>query len=186
MSDDSLIILDRDGVINQDSADYIKSPQEWIPLPGSIEAIARLSQAGFRIAVASNQSGLAREYFDEYTLAAIHEKMHTLVEAAGGHIEGIFLCPHAPDAGCHCRKPATGLLLQIEEEFATSVAGVWFIGDSSKDLECGLAMGCRPALVLTGKGEETRQQLSPEQIGQISIFADLWTATEAILNAGTA
>ena len=181
MTRQPFIILDRDGVINEDSENYIRSPEEWIPIPGSIEAIAELSRAGYRVVLATNQSGIGRGYFDEYTLGQMHEKLHQLVEDQGGSISGIFLCPHTPDADCHCRKPATGMLEQIEAEFGESLRGSWFIGDSKKDLDCGFAHGCRPGLVLTGKGPVTHEQLDDAQRDAISIFPNLRAAANHIL-----
>jgi D-glycero-D-manno-heptose 1,7-bisphosphate phosphatase len=150
-----LLILDRDGVINEDSPDFIKSPDEWIPIPGSIEAIARLNRAGFVVTVASNQSGLARGLFTAGTLASIHQKMLQQVADAGGEIAGIFICPHGPDDGCECRKPRPGLYRQVARAFARDLAGVPIIGDSLRDLEAAIAVGARPILVLTGKGKAT-------------------------------
>ena len=155
----TVIVLDRDGVINLDSDDYIKSPEEFIPIAGSLEAIASLSQAGYRLAVATNQSGLARGLFDEYQLARIHQKLLSMVEDQGGIIEGIFFCPHAPQDGCNCRKPATGLLQQIESEFGESIQGAYFVGDSLRDLEAAHSYGCEPALVRTGNGATTESRL---------------------------
>ena len=147
-----LIILDRDGVINFDSAAYIKSPAEWKPIPGSPEAIARLNQAGYRVVVATNQSGVGRSLFDMDTLNAIHEKMHKTVAAAGGRIDAVFYCPHAPDEGCHCRKPEPGLLEQIAQRYGlSSLAGVPYIGDSLRDMQAAAAAGCAPHLVCTGR-----------------------------------
>lgn len=151
-----LVMLDRDGVINQDSDQYIKSPAEWKPIKGSIEAIARLTQAGWRIVVATNQSGIARGLFDTSTLNAIHDVMHKAVVQAGGRIEAIFFCPHAADAGCDCRKPKPGMLLAIERRLNIPLPGVHFVGDSLKDLQTAVAAGARPVLVLTGKGKKTR------------------------------
>ncbi|MDT8398397.1 MAG: D-glycero-beta-D-manno-heptose 1,7-bisphosphate 7-phosphatase [Pseudomonadales bacterium] len=176
-----LIILDRDGVINQDAADYIKSPEEWQAIPGSIQAISLLSQAGFMVMVVTNQSGLGRGYFNEVDLANMHTLMHALVEDAGGQIAGVFYCPHRPDEGCHCRKPETGLLKQIEAEFGLSVKDAFYIGDSAKDLDCALAAGCRPVLVKTGKGAETLALLGAEQLKKILVFDDLLNATRQIL-----
>lgn len=176
-----LVIIDRDGVINEDSDHYIKSADEWCPIPGSIEAIAALSKAGYKIAVATNQSGISRGLFDEATLAEMHEKLHTLVEAQGGRIDGIFICIHHPDDNCQCRKPRTGLLEQIEEEFGMALGQCWFIGDSEKDLDCALAKGCQPVLVLTGKGQGTLTGLSPEKKAQCHLFNDLRTAGAALL-----
>jgi len=151
-----LIILDRDGTINQDSDQYIKSPSEWKPLPGSLEAIARLTQAGWRIVVATNQSGIARGLFDMSTLNAIHAELHRAVNLAGGRIDAIFFCPHAADANCQCRKPKPGLLREIAARMDVELAGVPMAGDSLRDLEAAAAVGARPYLVLTGKGKKTR------------------------------
>jgi D-glycero-D-manno-heptose 1,7-bisphosphate phosphatase len=150
-----LIILDRDGVINHDSDHYIKSPDEWQPIAGSPEAIARLNQAGYRVVVASNQSGIGRGLFDMATLNAIHAKMHRTVQQAGGRIEAVFFCPHAADAGCHCRKPKPGLFQEIEQRLRVNLHGVPTIGDSLRDLQAGILVGCTPFLVRTGKGERT-------------------------------
>ncbi|MGL6159786.1 D-glycero-beta-D-manno-heptose 1,7-bisphosphate 7-phosphatase [Microbulbifer sp.] len=172
----TLIVLDRDGVINQDSADYIKTVDEWIPLPGSIEAIASLSRAGHQIVVATNQSGLARGYFDLDDLEAMHARMRALVEDAGGEIAAIFYCPHGPDDNCRCRKPKSGLLDAIEAEFDTSLHDCWLVGDSLRDLQAGLEKGCKPVLVRTGKGEQTLQKLIAEpepRLADTAVFDDL-------------
>lgn len=176
-----LIILDRDGVINHDSDEYIKSPEEWVPIPGSIEAIGELSRAGFDVVVATNQSGLGRGYFDEYTLARMHEKMLALVEAEGGRITGVFFCPHLPEDDCACRKPRTGLLDRMEEELGVSVEDAWYLGDSLKDLECALARKCRPGLVLSGKGCHTYLHLNREMLDKVQVFDDLLDASKFIL-----
>ncbi len=166
-----ILMLDRDGVINHDSDQYIKSPAEWKPVKGSIEAIARLTQAGWRILVATNQSGVARGLFDMSTLNAIHDVMHRTVIQAGGRIEAIFFCPHAADAHCPCRKPEPGMLHEIERRLNVPLAGVPFVGDSLKDLQAAVAAGARPVLVLTGKGRMTREAGGlPEGT---EIFADL-------------
>ncbi|MCX7961718.1 MAG: D-glycero-beta-D-manno-heptose 1,7-bisphosphate 7-phosphatase [Burkholderiales bacterium] len=151
-----LIVLDRDGTINFDSDQYIKSPAEWRPIPGSPEAIARLNHSGWRVVVATNQSGLARGLFDMATLNAIHAEMHRAVAQAGGRIDAIFFCPHAADAGCGCRKPKPGMLHEIARRLNVELAGVPVAGDSLKDLQAAAAVGARPMLVLTGKGEKTR------------------------------
>ena len=151
-----LVILDRDGTINQDSDQYIKSPAEWKPIPGSLEAIARLTQGGWRIVVATNQSGIARGLFDMSTLNAIHAEMHRVVNLAGGRIDAIFFCPHAADSNCECRKPKPGLLREIGSRLDIELAGVPVIGDSRKDVEAAAAVGAKPYLVLTGKGKPTR------------------------------
>ncbi len=169
-----LIILDRDGVINHDSDAYIRSPQEWRPLPGSLEAIARLCKAGYRIAVASNQSGVARGLFDLSTLMAIHTKMHQAVAAAGGRIDAIFFCPHGPEAGCACRKPKPGLFVEILERFKVAPIEVQAIGDQLRDLQAAHAAACRPVLVLTGKGRATRCAdggLPPETVVRVDLAA---------------
>lgn len=151
-----LIILDRDGVINQDSDQFIKSPAEWQPLEGALEAVARLNQDGYRVVVATNQSGLARGLFDMEALNAIHQKLHTRAQHVGAHIEAIFFCPHAAADDCDCRKPKAGLLHEIAKRFDTSLHGVPSVGDSLRDLQAGAAVGCTPYLVLTGKGAQTQ------------------------------
>ena len=151
-----LVILDRDGTINQDSDQYIKSPAEWKPVPGSLGAIARLTQNGWRVAVATNQSGIARGLFDMSTLNAIHAEMHRAVGQAGGRIDAIFFCPHAADSNCECRKPKPGLLRDIASRFGVELAGVPMIGDSLRDVAAAAAAGAQPWLVLTGNGRKTR------------------------------
>lgn len=178
---EKLVILDRDGVINEDSDDYIKSVDQWHPVTGSIEAIARLSLAGFKIAVATNQSGLARGYFDETTLANIHNLMNALVEEKGGHIDALCYCPHLPSDNCECRKPLPGLLDQIAASLLVELEGAWFIGDSLKDIQAALARNCVPILVRTGKGSITEAALSKEQIQAIRVFDDLAQAADFIL-----
>lgn len=179
-----LLILDRDGVINEDSQDYIRDIGDWHPVPGSIEAIAEFSKAGYRVAIATNQSGLSRGYFGLDELEEIHQKLCTLVEDQGGEIAGIFYCPHLPDEGCECRKPATGLLQAIEAELEEPAANAWFIGDSLKDLQAATTHGCRPLLVLTGKGETTRAALADHpELQAVPIFSDLAEAGRFILGA---
>jgi len=151
-----LVVLDRDGTINHDSDQYIKSPAEWKPIPGSMEAIARLTQRGWRCVVATNQSGIARGLFDMATLNAIHTEMHRAVAQAGGRIDAIFFCPHAADSNCECRKPKPGLLREIASRFDIELKGVPMIGDSLRDVEAAAAAGAQPYLVLTGKGRQTR------------------------------
>ena len=175
-----LLVLDRDGVINRDSSEFVKSTDEWLPLEGSIEAIARLSRGGFTVAVASNQSGLARGLFDEVALTAMHDKLRRLVAAQGGQVDRIVVCPHGPDDDCSCRKPKPGLLLQLAEHYAASLHGVPVIGDSLRDLQAAAAVGARPILVRTGNGLKTEAALPPE-FGDIEIFDDLAAATAALL-----
>ena len=173
-----LVILDRDGVINYDSAAYIKSPEEWKAIPGSVEAIARLTQAGFHIVVATNQSGIGRGLFGMATLNAIHEKMHRAVGHAGGRIDAVFYCPHAAQAGCDCRKPKPGLLEEIARRFNANLRDVPCIGDAARDLEAASDVGAQPILVLTGKGKKTRAagDLPPGT----RVFADLSEAAKDI------
>ncbi|MBC7512887.1 MAG: D-glycero-beta-D-manno-heptose 1,7-bisphosphate 7-phosphatase [Herminiimonas sp.] len=151
-----LIILDRDGVLNLDSDAFIKSPQEWLPIPGSLEAVARLNQAGYRVMVATNQSGIARGLFSMSTLNAIHQKMHAAAQQVGAHFDAVFFCPHAADDNCDCRKPRPGMLLSLAQRLGVNLKGVPTVGDSLRDLQAGFVVGCVPYLVLTGKGEKTR------------------------------
>ena len=153
-----LAILDRDGVINYDSDFYIKSPAEWQPIPGSIDAIARLNQNGFRVAVATNQSGIGRGLFDMATLNAINDKMMEMVFRHGGRIDALFFCPHTAVEECNCRKPRTGMFEEIAARFHTDLKGLPVVGDSLKDLQAAEAVGAQPILVLTGKGEHTRAE----------------------------
>ena len=150
-----LIVLDRDGVINHDSDQFIKSPEEWRPIAGAVEAIARLYHAGYRVVVATNQSGLGRGLFDMAMLNAIHEKMHRALAQVGGRIDAIFFCPHTGDSRCECRKPRPGMLIEIGKRFNADMTGVPCVGDSLRDLQAAEAVGAQPMLVLTGKGEET-------------------------------
>lgn len=174
-----LVILDRDGVINQDSDEYIKSPEEWVPLPGSLEAIARLNQAGYQVMVATNQSGIARGYYDVETLNAMHEKMNRLLAQVGGHVDGVVFCPHGPDDDCDCRKPLPGMYREISERTRTSLEGVPVIGDSLRDLEAAVEVGARPVLVRTGKGERTIAKGGlPEGV---AVYDDLAAAVDALL-----
>jgi D-glycero-D-manno-heptose 1,7-bisphosphate phosphatase len=165
-----LLILDRDGVINHDSDAYIKSVQEWIPLPGAIEAIAQLSKAGWTVAIATNQSGIARGYYDLATLDAMHARLRELVAEQGGEVGLIVYCPHGPDEGCACRKPKPGMLLTIAEHYQAELTGLWFVGDSLGDLEAAKAVDSQPVLVKTGKGEKTLGKTLP--VGTL-IFDDL-------------
>src|SRR5690554_4513045 len=174
-----LIILDRDGVFNYDSDNYIKSVDEWIALPGALEAIARLSRAGWVVTVATNQSGLARGYYDVPTLEGMHQVLRDAVQQYGGHLGLITYCPHGPDDGCSCRKPRPGLLQQIAEHYHTSLDGVWFVGDSLRDLQAAVAINAQPVLVGTGKGGQTRTQELPEHT---LVFADLAAVADYLLN----
>lgn len=176
-----LIILDRDGVINFDSDAYIKSPQEWVAIPGSLQAIARLNQHGYRVAVATNQAGISRGLFDMKTLCAIHQKLHQSAQAVGARIDAIFYCPHAPDAHCDCRKPNPGMLLSIGQRFEVSLHNLPVVGDSLRDLQAAAQVGAAPYLVRTGNGEQTlaKSNLPPGT----KIFDDLSNLVDRLLHA---
>ncbi|MDY7576755.1 D-glycero-beta-D-manno-heptose 1,7-bisphosphate 7-phosphatase [Herbaspirillum sp. RTI4] len=175
-----LIILDRDGVINMDSDAFIKTPAEWLPIKGSLEAIARLNQAGYRVVVATNQSGVARGLFDMVTLNAIHHKMHTAAQQVGADIDAVFFCPHSADDNCDCRKPKAGMFTDIARRYNLSLrGGVITVGDSLRDLQAGFVAGCAPYLVLTGKGKKSLDKggLPPGTL----VFPDLAAAVDFIL-----
>ena len=167
-----LVILDRDGVINEDSDDYVKSPDEWRAIPGSLEAIARLNHEGFRVIVVSNQSGVGRGLFDIDALNAIHQKMHMELSRVGGHVDAIFFCPHAPADQCPCRKPKAGLFGDIQERFHTSLQGVPAVGDSLRDVEAAQSVGAAPFLVRTGKGLRSLES-SPDALSGVPVFDNL-------------
>jgi len=174
-----LIILDRDGVINYDSEQFIKSPDEWRPIPDSLEAIARLNHAGFRVVVATNQSGLGRGLFDMARMISIHEKMYKALAQVGGRIDAVFYCPHAADSDCQCRKPRPGMLVEIGQRFGVDMTGVPCIGDSLRDLQAAEAIGAQPILLLSGKGVKTlRAGNFPKNT---VIFPDLVFAATALL-----
>ena len=181
-----LVIIDRDGTINAESADFIKSPDEWMPLPGALEAIARLNHAGWHVVVASNQSGLGRGLFDVASLNAMHAKMYKMLAAVGGRIDAVFYCPHAPDDKCHCRKPEPGLFEQIGERYGIDLKGVAVVGDALRDVVAGASAGCEPHLVLTGSGAAYRGHALPETFPantrvheDLSAFADWMVARAA-------
>ncbi|MFO7542953.1 MAG: D-glycero-beta-D-manno-heptose 1,7-bisphosphate 7-phosphatase [Thiobacillus sp.] len=174
-----LIILDRDGVINLGSDQFIKSPDEWKPIPGSLEAIARLTREGWRVVVAINESGLARGLFEMETLNAIHAKMHKAVTQAGGRIEAVFYCPHAADMNCDCRKPRTGLFGEIAARYGRDLQDVPVVGDSLRDLLAAATVGARPVLVKTGKGEKTLE--TGGMPDNTPVFADLSEVVDALL-----
>ena len=175
-----LVILDRDGVVNFDSDQYIKSPAEWRPIPGSIEAIARLNQNGYRIAIATNQSGIGRGLFDMATLNAINDKMMEMVFRQGGRIDAVFFCPHTAVENCECRKPKTGLYEEIAARFHTELKGVPCVGDSLKDLQAAETVGGLPILVLTGKGRATKDEGSLPR--KTLVFADLAEAARHLVS----
>jgi D-glycero-D-manno-heptose 1,7-bisphosphate phosphatase len=173
-------ILDRDGVINQDSDQFIKSPDEWRPIDGSLEAIARLNQWGWRVVVASNQSGIGRGLFGMDTLNAINDKMIKSLALVGGRLDAIFFCPHPADSTCDCRKPKPGMLMEIATRFNVNLEGVPTVGDSLRDLQAGVTVGCTPYLVLTGKGQKTLDEatLPPGTL----IYPDLATVVADLID----
>ncbi len=177
-----LIILDRDGVINEDPKDCVRAPEQWIPLPGSLEAMARLYAAGYRLVVATNQSGIARGLLTRDGLAQIHAHMIAAVRAHGGDIDAIFVCPHGPDDGCACRKPAPGLLYQIADRLKVSLEGVYFVGDSERDVLAARSAKASPVLVRTGKGERTLA--TSAALTGVRVFDDLAAFAGALLGGG--
>jgi D-glycero-D-manno-heptose 1,7-bisphosphate phosphatase len=182
-----LIILDRDGTINEDRDDYVKSVDEWVPIPGALEAIARLNQYGWHVVIATNQSGLGRGLFDMDALNGMHLRMNELLAQHGGRVDAVFFCPHAPEDNCRCRKPLAGLFEQIAERYGISLAGgVHAVGDSLRDLQAATAAGCLPHLVLTGKAarmDSAGQQALRDQIKGVKIHADLAAFAHAVLNS---
>lgn len=174
-----LVILDRDGVINEDSDSYIRSPAEFIPIPGSLEAIARLKKAGFTVVVATNQSGIGRGFFGFDALEDMHDKLRRLLAEVGGSVDGIFYCPHTPEDHCECRKPAPGLYRQISEQLGVELTGVPVIGDSFRDLEAAWAVNAIPVLVRTGKGQRTLE--SGKDLEGVPVYDDLGEAVDALL-----
>jgi D-glycero-D-manno-heptose 1,7-bisphosphate phosphatase len=180
-----LVILDRDGTINQDRDDYVKTVDEWIPLPGAIDAMARLHHAGWHVVIATNQSGLGRGLFDVATLNQMHDKLNKLLSKAGGRVDAIFYCPHTPDEHCHCRKPLPGLFEQIAERFGVQMTEVHAVGDSLRDAQAGVALGCQTHLVQTGKSQGLTGLALPERFPattrvhkDLSDFAD-WLISES-------
>jgi len=185
-----LVILDRDGTLNADSDEYIKSAQEWVPLPGALEAVARLNSAGWHVVVASNQSGLGRGLFDVATLNAMHAKMHKMLAAVGGRVGAVFFCPHSPEDACHCRKPASGLFEQIAERYGMSLQGVPAVGDSLRDAQAAAALGCAVHWVRTGKGAQYPAQGVPPEFPagtvahpDLSAFVD-WLLAQSAARVG--
>lgn len=181
-----LVILDRDGTINEDSAEFVKSPEEWTPLAGALEAIARLNHAGWHVVIASNQSGLGRGLFDVASINAMHAKMHRLLAAVGGRVDAVFYCPHAPSEDCHCRKPEPGLFEQIAERYGIDLKGVPSVGDTARDVLASVTAGCEPHLVLTGKSAGLRADKLPESFpkstyvhADLAAFADFLISREA-------
>jgi D-glycero-D-manno-heptose 1,7-bisphosphate phosphatase len=177
-----VIAIDRDGVINHDSDDYIKSPDEWVPIDGSLEAIARLNHSGYTVVVVSNQSGLARGYFDIQALNAMHQKMDAMLSDIGGRVDAVFFCPHGPDDGCSCRKPKPGMLLEVGQRFNVPLQELVFIGDSISDVDAAGHALCKAILVRTGKGLKAEKLLQHEDKGKdIPVFDDLAAAVNSLL-----
>lgn len=175
-----LIILDRDGVINQDRDDFVKSPEEWIAVPGSLEAIVKLNQAGFKVVVATNQSGIARGLFSLKVLASIHKKMQQQLAKLGGQLDGIYFCPHGPDDHCDCRKPKAGLFKQIARDFQCDLRQAYAVGDSLRDIQAAKSVGCEAFLVRTGKGERALAS-DTDQLQNVEIFTNLFHVVEKLL-----
>ena len=180
MLGERFLFLDRDGVINLDSDNYIRSVSAWVPIPGSIDAIANLTHAGFRIVIVTNQSGLGRGYFDIGILNAMHRKLHDLISSRGGHIEMIVFCPHSPDEGCICRKPLPGLLYQTQARTGIDLRGVPLIGDSVKDIQAAKQVGMVPILVRTGKGIQALAS-GDSILKDIQFYDDLKSASEDLI-----
>jgi len=178
-----LVILDRDGVINADSDEYIKSASEWVPIPGSLEAIARLKRAQYQVVVATNQSGVARGLFDIDTLNTIHMKMIQAIRQRGAELDGIFFCPHGPDDGCSCRKPKAGLLDEIADRLKVNLHGVYAVGDSERDILAARKVGAQPVLVLTGKGKKTVKNSS--HISDVPVYKNLADFVDTLLSSET-
>lgn len=176
-----LVILDRDGVINRDSTNFIKNPNEWIPIPGSLEAIALLNQSGYRVAVATNQSGVSRGLFDMTILNSIHDKMHRELALVGGRIDAVFYCPHSADDNCDCRKPKTGMIKEIAKRFSVELNEVFAVGDAWRDIKAFADAGCQTILVRTGKGEDTLA--NGNLPADITVCADLSEAVQHIISA---
>ncbi len=176
----AFIILDRDGVINFDSDYYIKNPDEWLPIPGSLAAIAKLTHLGYRVIIATNQSGIARKLYDAEMLEEIHVKLLREVKAAGGEIEAIFFCPHHPDEKCICRKPQPGMFHEIQKKYGMRLEDTYFVGDSFTDMQAALNAGCKPILVMTGNGEKTLA--NHPDLQNILRYADLAEAVEKVFS----
>jgi D-glycero-D-manno-heptose 1,7-bisphosphate phosphatase len=179
-----LIILDRDGTINEDRDDFVKSPEEWVPLPGALEAIARLNHAGWHTVLATNQSGLGRGLFDMAMLNAMHVRMNQMLAKHCGRIDAVFFCPHAPEEQCDCRKPLPGLMLQIGDRYGVDLADVPLVGDSLRDIQAGAAAGCPTHLVRTGKAgqlDETQLSHMLQQVPSTQVHADLSAFADAII-----
>lgn len=178
-----IVILDRDGTINIDRDDYVKSVDEWQPIPGAIEAISRLNHAGWHVVIASNQSGLGRGLFDVDTLNQMHSKMNKLLGAQGGRVDAIFYCPHTPEDQCPCRKPLPGLFKQIGERYGLDLKGVPAVGDSLRDLQSCVQLGCEPHLVLTGKGEKYHDVALPSEFpSETVVHRDLLACVDWIIS----
>lgn len=181
-----LVILDRDGTLNEDRDDYVKSPDEWVPIPGALEAVAKLNHAGWHVVVATNQSGLGRGLFDMGTLNAMHRKMNEALARVGGRIDAVFFCPHAPEDQCGCRKPLPGLFEMIGERYGIELAGVPVVGNSPREIDAALAVGCQPHLVRTGgwaRGDDAAVQALVERVPGLPVHASLAACAQALIAA---
>ena len=179
-----LVILDRDGVINRDSSSFIKSPEEWVPIKGSLEAIAQLSQAGYEVVIITNQSGIGRGLFSADTLAKIHVRMIDYVQQHGGKIQSILFCPHHPDDDCTCRKPLPGMYQELAERLNIDYSTVFSVGDSIRDLQAAEAAGAKPVLVKTGNGKKSLRRIENESeigLSEVPVFTNLAAFTDALL-----
>lgn len=175
------VILDRDGVINKESTDYVKSPEEWLPIAGSLEAIARLNQAGVQVFVATNQSGIGRGYYDEEMLELIHHKMHEELKRVGAHVDGVYYCPHHPDDNCRCRKPRPQMLVKIAHDFNLDLQDAFFVGDSWRDMQAAIEVGAKPILVMTGNGKDTLHSI--EDLREVVVYGNLSEVVDDILGS---
>jgi D-glycero-D-manno-heptose 1,7-bisphosphate phosphatase len=181
-----LVILDRDGTLNEDRDDYVKSPDEWVPIPGALEAVAKLNHAGWHVVVATNQSGLGRGLFDMGTLNAMHRKMNEALARLGGRIDAVFFCPHAPEDQCGCRKPLPGLFEMIGERYGIELAGVPVVGNSPREIDAALAVGARPHLVRSGRwarGDEGEFTQLIERVPHLPVYAHLAACAQALIAA---
>jgi len=180
-----LIVLDRDGTLNENPEDFLRSPEDWTPIPGALEAVARLNQGGWRVVVATNQSGLGRGLFDVATLNAMHARMHKELAAAGARVEAVFFCPHAPEEGCDCRKPAPGLFQQIARRMKVAPSSVVAAGDSVRDAMAASAAGCEAHLIASGPAAEVGADLpaGTRIHPDLGAFADFILARDAVKSA---
>jgi D-glycero-D-manno-heptose 1,7-bisphosphate phosphatase len=180
--DHRLVVLDRDGTLNEEPEDFLRSADDWKPLPGALEAVARLNQQGWRVVIASNQTGLGRGLFDVATLNEVHARMHKLMAQSGARVEAVFFCPHAPEDGCDCRKPQPGLFLQISQRFGVPPSQILAVGDSVRDAQAAVAAGCQAHLVLTGQSFKHRDGSRPDGLPpDVTMHTDLLAFADAVM-----